>query len=164
MDILLKGKVAFVTGCDQGIGYSICETFVKSGAIIYANVLNKASEDKLKNLNQAHYEGQVIPVCFDVTDKIAVYECIKKIKKEQDGVLDIIVNNAGVKKDGVIEMIDDASISKMFDVNVIAAVHVVQAAIRLLKKRSCGTIINMASIVGEKGNAGQSVYGATKGG
>lgn len=164
MDLLLRDKVALVTGCDQGIGYSICETFIKAGATIYANVLKGESIEKLLRLNDLSAEGKIIPVCFDITNKLAVKECVKKIKSEQNGCLDIVVNNAGVKKDGLIEMIDDNSIQNMLDVNVIAVIHVVQAALRLLKKNpNGGTIINIASIVGLRGNEGQSVYGATKG-
>lgn len=162
MDCLLKGKVAIITGCDQGIGCSILKAFVREGAIIYANVLKENSVDKLIAAGKDE-EGTVIPVCFDITDKIAILNCIKKIKKEQ-AKLDILVNNAGVKIDGLVEMIDDSSIQKMLDVNVIGAIHMTQEALRLLKRNpKGGVIVNAASIVGLRGNGGQSIYGATKG-
>lgn len=164
MDYLLKNKIAFVTGCDQGIGYSICEAFVKAGAIVYANVLKMESISKLSALNDDLSGGKAIPVQFDIVDKHEIANCINKIKNEQNGRLDILINNAGVKIDCLIEMIDDESIKKMMDVNVIGLIHVTQMALSLLKRNPGGaSIINISSIVGLKGNTGQSVYGATKG-
>lgn len=163
MKILLKEKVALITGCDQGIGFEICKEFVSQGAIVYANVLKETSIEKIL-MNCANMYGKVIPVCFDITDKTSIMECIKKIKKEQNGKLDVLVNNAGVKQDGLIEMIDDKNIGLMFDVNVVGTIHMTQAALKLMKRNECGgAIINISSIVGLKGNIGQSIYGATKG-
>ncbi len=109
-------------------------------------------------------EGKVIPVVFDITDKSAVMDHIKKIKMEQGGRLDVLVNNAGVKFDGVIEMIDDNKLEKMLSVNIVGTIYMVQSALRLMKRNpNGGSIINVSSIVGLRGNVGQSVYGATKG-
>lgn len=163
MDYLLNDKVALITGCDSGIGRETCRQFVKENATVYANVLFEKSAAELMN-DCTEFSGKVIPVVFDITDKKSVLECIKKIKNEQGGKLDILVNNAGWKKDGVVEMIDDSSIQKMLDVNVIAAIHLTQAALRLMKKNPYGgVIVNISSLVGLKGNVGQSVYSATKG-
>ena len=163
MDELLKGKVALVTGCDSGIGRAICMLFVEHGAIVYANVLKEESMEDLKSQCE-NFTGTVIPVAYDITDKALIMENIKRIKGEQNGKLNILVNNAGVKFDGVIEMMDDSKIEKMFSVNVTAAIHMVQGALRLMNRNADGgSIINISSIVGLRGNAGQSVYGATKG-
>lgn len=163
MDLLLKDKVSIITGCDQGIGLEICKTFVRAGSTVYATILKEVSQDALME-HCRDLPGKVIPVCFDITDKKGILECIKRIKKEQNGQLDILVNNAGYKKDALVEMLDDDSIMKMFDVNVIGLIHMTQAALRLMKKnKSGGAIVNISSIVGLNGNAGQSVYGATKG-
>lgn len=162
MENLLLGKVAFITGCDKGIGLCICREFVSEGAIVYANVLEEASKERVLE-ECGHQNGQVIPVCFDITDKTLIMECIKTIKKEQNK-LDIVVNNAGVKKDGLVEMIDTASINRMFEVNVTGVIQVTQAALKLMKRNpEGGSIVNVSSIVGLRGNRGQSVYGATKG-
>lgn len=164
MDQLLKGKVALVSGCDRGIGFYICKAFVGEGAIVYANILNKQSAAALLDLNKDMHTGVVIPVCFNILDKKAIMDCIKQIKREQNGQLDILVNNAGVKHDGLVEMIDDDSISHMLNVNVVAAIHMTQEALRLLKRNpNGGAIVNISSIVGLRGNSGQSIYGATKG-
>lgn len=162
MENLLFGKIALITGCDKGIGLCICKEFVSEGAIVYANVLEEASKEKL--LEECRpYNGKVIPVCFDITDKTLIMECIKTIKKEQNK-LDILVNNAGVKKDGLIEMIDTASINRMFEVNVTGVIQMTQAALKLMRRNPAGgSIVNVSSIVGLRGNRGQSVYGATKG-
>jgi len=162
MDNILHGKVALITGCDQGIGLCICREFVSEGALVYANILKESSRDTVIEECKL-LQGKVVPVCFDVTDKSGIMECIKKMKKEQNR-LDILVNNAGVKKDGLVEMVDDSSIEQMFAVNVIGVIHMVQAALKLMKKNPAGgSIINVSSIVGLRGNVGQSIYGATKG-
>lgn len=162
MDKLLRNKVALITGCDQGIGRSICTMFVDQGATVYANILNEKSAEELIGQCES-LDGQVVPMVFDITHKASIMENIRLIKK-QDGRLDILVNNAGVKFDGVVEMIDDAKIDRMFSVNVVALIHMVQGALRLMKHNpDGGAIVNISSIVGLRGNAGQSVYGATKG-
>lgn len=162
MDSILRGKTALITGCDQGIGLCICKEFVSEGAVVYANVLRESSKEKVLE-ECSSLQGEVIPVCFDVTDKQLVMDCVKIIKKEQDR-LDILVNNAGVKKDGLLEMIDDVSMDWMFAVNVIGVVHMTQVALKLMKRSpEGGSIVNVSSIVGLRGNVGQSIYGATKG-
>lgn len=162
MDNILHGKVALITGCDQGIGLCICKEFVSEGAFVYANVLRESSKDKVLEECKS-LQGKVVPVCFDITDKSFIMECMKKIKKEQNK-LDVLVNNAGVKKDGLVEMIDDSSINQMFAVNVTGVIHMTQAALKLMKRNpEGGSIVNISSIVGLRGNVGQSIYGATKG-
>lgn len=163
MEKLLDNKVALVTGCDQGIGLSICKKLVEYGATVYANILSEASADVIETSCQG-LEGAAIPVCFDITDRKKASDCIKQIKNEQNGKLDILVNNAGVKKDGLIEMIDYGSMEKMFSVNVFGTVQMIQMALKLMKRNGLGgSIINVSSIVGLNGNVGQSIYGATKG-
>ena len=163
MDKLLKKKVALVTGCDTGIGKSVCKLFVEQGATVYANILKQNSVEALKE-ECSDLEGTVIPVVYDISDKTLIRENIKTIKKNHNGRLDILVNNAGVKWDGVLEMMDDSKIEKMISVNIIGTIHMVQVALRLMKHNPAGaSIINISSIVGLRGNIGQSIYGATKG-
>ena len=163
MELLLKDKVSIITGCDQGIGLEICKAFACAGSIVYATILRETSHDALMEYCR-NLPGKVIPVCFDITDKKGILECIRLIKNRQNGQLDILVNNAGYKKDALVEMLDDESIMKMFDINVTGLIHMTQAALRLMKKnKNGGAIVNISSIVGVKGNVGQSVYGATKG-
>lgn len=162
MEKLLRNKVALITGCDQGIGRSICTMFADQGATVYANILKEESAAELISQCKS-FDGQVMPVVFDITHKPSIMEIMKLIRN-QDGKLDILVNNAGVKFDGVVEMINDSKMEKMFSVNVVALIHMVQGALKLMKRNpDGGTIINISSIVGLRGNTGQSVYGATKG-
>lgn len=162
MKHLLKGKVALITGCDRGIGYAICQKFVQAGGIVYANILENKSTDILLKLNKFGQEGKVIPICFDITDKRASYNCILKIKKEF-GRLDVLVNNAGVIHDGLLEMMDENALKKTFEVNVFGTFFVTQAAVKLMKRNfNGGSVVNVASIIGLQGNVGQSVYGASK--
>ena len=155
--------MALVTGCDTGIGKSVCKLFVEQGATVYANILKQNSVEALKE-ECSDLEGTVIPVVYDISDKTLIRENIKTIKKNHNGRLDILVNNAGVKWDGVLEMMDDSKIEKMISVNIIGTIHMVQVALRLMKHNPAGaSIINISSIVGLRGNIGQSIYGATKG-
>ena len=166
MDKLLKGRTALITGCDTGIGRKICNVFVDEGAIEgekynwhetdYTTITDfietasklsgydftKAWSDfMLGNADRYYFNilaDYIEETVFDITDKTKIMECIKKIKFENKGRLDILVNNAGYKKDGVIEMIDDENLKKMIDVNVIGTVHMVQCALRLMKKNKYG--------------------------
>lgn len=161
MKAMLEGRVAFVTGCDSGIGKSICTLFAKHGAIVYANVLKEESEELLRN-DTDKLQGKVVPLLFDITCKNDINIAYRQIKQEE-GKLDVIVNNAGVKYDGYLPMINDDMIEKMYAVNITAPIHVVQSGIKLLKKNNKGgCIVNVSSIVGLRGNSGQSIYGATK--
>lgn len=163
MEKLLHKKVALVTGCDSGIGRSVCKLFADHGAIVYANILREETAQEIIS-ECKDLEGKVFPAVFDITDKSLIMDQVKRIKKEQNGKLDILVNNAGVKWDGVVEMIDDNKINKMFSVNVVGTIHMVQGALKLLKRNpDGGAIVNISSIVGLRGNTGQSIYGATKG-
>lgn len=161
MDKLVDKRIVLVSGCDRGIGLTICKRFAMQGAIVYANILKEESVSALHD-GDGLFADRIIPICFDITDKNAVFDCVKKIKNDY-GYLDILVNNAGFKKDGLVGMVDDNSINKMFDVNVFGMINLTQCALRLLKKSQGASIVNVCSIVGLRGNAGQSVYGATKG-
>jgi Short-chain alcohol dehydrogenase of unknown specificity len=101
-------------------------------------------------------------LCFDVCDFSAVKDAILKIKSEQ-GKLDVLANNAGIVTYEYLNFIDFDKMRKMFDVNVVAIVHLMQMASKLMMRQKSGSIINMASIVGLKGAKGQLAYSATKG-
>lgn len=162
MDKVLEGRISLITGCDRGIGLSVCKKFAECGAIVYANILKEESINCIEK-ECSEYKESIIPVCFDITNKEAVFECVKRIKNDH-GYLDVLVNNAGFKKDGLTGMVDDLSIEKMFNVNVLGMITTTQYALRLLKKApNGGSIVNICSIVGLRGNSGQSIYGATKG-
>jgi 3-oxoacyl-[acyl-carrier protein] reductase len=152
----LTGKVAIITGCNRGIGNAILDLFIENGAIIFAVARKAESLQKYNNIEQ------VIPCYLDVTDKNAVRNLFLTIKK-QFGKLDILVNNAGVMQDALLGMITDTQVHTTFDVNVFASITMMQYASKLMVKQQSGSIINLSSIMGLYGNAGQIVYSASKG-
>ena len=161
MEKILDQKIVLVTGCSRGIGKAIACLFAKEGAIVYSNARMEgcldgfASELKRSGLS-------LIPIYYDVTDEQAVKQAFMRIKKEQ-GHLDVLVNNAGVMKDALIGMISRSLMDEVFNTNVYSVINHLQLASRLMKGNKCGSIINIASIIGTNGNAGQTVYSASKG-
>jgi 3-oxoacyl-[acyl-carrier protein] reductase len=159
---MLKNKVAFLTGCNRGIGRALLETFAEHGAIVYAAARSENTLDKIAIDLEKKYDTTIIPVYFDIKDTGALKEVFIKINKEQRR-LDCIVNNAGVMEDALIGMVTDQNLRETFEVNVYSIIHIIQFAMRLMKKNNSGSIINISSIVGANGNPGQLVYSASKG-
>jgi 3-oxoacyl-[acyl-carrier protein] reductase len=159
---LLQNKVCLITGTARGIGRAIAERFAEDGARVYANdiqveEINQWTEDCSKK-----FETLIKPIGFDIVDFPAVKEAIMHIKKEE-GRIDVLVNNAGIVTYELLGMIDFNSLRKMFEVNVIAMINLIQITSRIMIRQNGGSIINMASIVGLKGAKGQLSYSATKG-
>ena len=152
---MLDSKIALVTGASRGIGKAIAEVFTRNGAVVYANAREKGCLDNLNNDN-------LIPIYFDVTDKSAVKSAFMQIRKEQ-GKLDILINNAGIMKDALIGMISEKDTREMFEVNVFAAIDLIQLASKFMIRQKSGSIINVSSLVGVSGNQGQLAYSASKG-
>lgn len=159
---LLDGKVALVTGAGRGIGRKIVERFAEEGATVYANVRTKGDFDKFALETSMRCEVKIIPLYFDVKDVALAKSAIMRIKKEQ-GHLDILVNNAGIMRDNVIGMIGEQLIQDVFAVNVFSVINMMQLANKLMSRQRFGSIINISSIVGIEGAAGQMVYSASKG-
>lgn len=155
--MLLKDKVILVTGASRGIGKAIAEKFVNEGGIVYANA---RSEGSLDNLPAG--PGRLFPLYFDIRDAAARKEVFARIHKERKK-LDVLVNNAGVMKDALIGMIPRNIVDEVFEANVFAMIELVQLAARIMKRNNGGSIINISSIVGARGAAGQLVYSASKG-
>lgn len=153
---LLEGKIVLITGCNRGIGRAMLELFLQHGAIVYAVVRTHGSLGEWETNPQCH------PVYMDVTHTEQVKELFLKIKKEQNR-LDILVNNAGVMKDALIGMISHEQIANTYAVNVFAVIDMIQYAVKFFKRQKEGVIINLASIMGTHGNAGQLLYSSTKG-
>lgn len=161
-DHLLAGKVALITGTNRGIGRAMLEVFASKGAIVYASARTEGALDALAVELGEKYEVQIIPVYFDVTNTVAMRAAFARILKEQ-GKLDVLVNNAGVMRDALIGMVTSDLINEVFSVNVYAVIHAMQYAAKLMVRQKSGSIINISSIVGVKGNPGQLVYTASKG-
>ncbi len=160
--MLLENRTALITGCGRGIGRAMMEVFAKEGAAVYAVARAEGCLDEAAEALSADAAGTVVPLYFDVRDKNAAKQAVMRIKKEQ-GRLDVLVNNAGVMKDDLLEMVGDDALRETFETNVFAPVHMTQLAVRLMKRRKSGSVINITSIVGLRGNAGQTAYAASKG-
>jgi 3-oxoacyl-[acyl-carrier protein] reductase len=159
---LLEGKVCLVTGAVRGIGHAIAERFAMDGAIVYANDYREDSLDEWAKECLELYKTKVIPVYFDVTDSSKSKQNLMNIFKEE-GKIDCLVNNAAVISNNKIGMITKDDMEKIFRVNVFAVIDLLQIASRLMARNKSGSIINIASIVGINGSAGQAAYSASKG-
>lgn len=159
---LLSGKVCLITGTGRGIGAETARRFAEEGAIVYANAKNDGSIDRRSEEWSRIYSTAVVPVYFDVTDERAAKNAIMQIKKEQ-GKLDVLVNNAGIMRDALIGMINQKLMEEIFAVNVFSVMNMLQLVNKLMSRQKYGSIINLSSIVGVEGNAGQLVYSASKG-
>lgn len=159
---LLKDKVCLITGTSRGIGAETARRFAQEGAIVYANARADGCIDARSEEWKQMYGTVVTPLYFDVTDENAAKQAIMRIKKEQ-GRLDVLVNNAGVMRDALIGMVDKNLMQEIFSVNVFAVMNMLQLANKLMSRQKSGSIINLSSIVGVEGNAGQLVYSASKG-
>lgn len=159
---LLYGKTALVTGAGRGIGNKTAERFAEEGAVVYAADLIEGSMDGFAEECRAKYKTDVIPLYFDVTDETEARKAVLKIKQEK-GRIDILVNNAGIMRDNLIGMIGRQLMQDVFDINVFAVISMVQLVGRLMTGQKSGSIINISSIAGVEGAAGQLVYSASKG-
>lgn len=159
---LLSGKVCLVTGTGKGIGAETARRFAEEGAIVYANAVKEGCIDERSKQWEDEYKTTVVPLYFNVTDENAAKQAFMHIKKEQ-GRLDVLVNNAGVMRDALIGMVNKTLMEEIFSVNVFAVMNMLQYANKLMSRQKSGSIINLSSIVGVEGNAGQLVYSASKG-
>jgi 3-oxoacyl-[acyl-carrier protein] reductase len=157
----LNGRVAIVTGASRGIGRAAADSLLKAGCnvVLNARASNEASAS-FAELEEA-YPDRVTTVFGSVADS-ATATALAQTAMSRHKRLDILVNNAGILRDKLIGMISEAEIEELFDVNVIGLIKITQLAARLMTRRKSGSIINVSSIVGRRGNSGQTVYSATK--
>ncbi len=159
----LKDKVAVITGGAQGIGRSIAETYAKEGAklalfdVVLETVQKTAAEIK------SHYNVDTFAAKVDVT-KIEEVENGMKQVVDTFGKIDVLVNNAGITKDNLILRMSDAEWDAVLAVNLKGPFNCTKAVFSPMRKAGGGRIINISSIVGLMGNAGQANYSASKGG
>ncbi len=158
----LKGKTALVTGGARGIGKSIAETLAKAGAAVaVADINQEVIDGTVAELKASGCKA--FGVLCDVTDADSVNEAVKAIDSEL-GNVDILVNNAGITQDTLFMRMDADKWQKVIDVNLTGAFNVTKAVIRQMARNRFGRIINISSVVGLIGNAGQANYSASKAG
>jgi len=161
MGDLLKEKVCIITGSGRGIGKAIAELFASESAKVVVNDSRTGSADEW--IAQSENKERFYPYYFDITDPSAVRTNVMAIKKDL-GHIDVLVNNAGVEFNELIGMISRENMEKMFRVNVYGTIEMLQAVSRVMSRNeNGGSIINISSMVGLRGNPGQLVYSATKG-
>ncbi len=159
---MLQGKVALVTGASKGIGRAIAVALGREGAHVIVNY--NGSEEQAKETCKLIEEngGSCESMRFNVAEEITM-EAMKSIL-EKHGKLDILVNNAGITKDGLLMRMTDADFESVLDVNLKGAFHTIRAASKQMLKQRSGRIINISSVSGIMGNAGQANYSASKAG
>jgi 3-oxoacyl-[acyl-carrier protein] reductase len=159
----LQGKVALVTGGGRGIGQQVCLRLAAMGALVGINYVSNetAARNTLGLIEQAGGKGFL--AAFDVADPEAVQDRIKEIVDAHEGV-DILVNNAGITRDGLMARMRDADWDLVLDTNLKGAFTCSKAVMKGMMKKRWGRIINMTSIVGFLGNAGQVNYASAKAG
>ena len=160
---LLENKTAIVTGATRGIGRGIAVAFAKQGANVaftYSSSVDAANalENELNSLGVKAKGYQSNAAEFDTAQELA-----KEVLTEF-GSIDILVNNAGITKDNLLMRISEDDFDKVIEVNLKSVFNLTKAVIRPMMKQRAGSIINMSSVVGLKGNAGQANYAASKAG
>lgn len=156
----LEGKKALVTGATGGIGKSICHFLINQGAFV---VMSGTSQAKLEALQSELPQGQSGILPCDLGDDDAV-NALFDTAEHQYTQIDILINNAGITKDGLAMRMKDDDWENVLSVNLSAAFRLCRPAVKAMMKRRYGRIINVSSVVGAMGNPGQANYVAAKAG
>ena len=161
--MLLENKGAVVTGGSRGIGRAVAEALAAEGAtvaVIYAGNI-KAAEDTVRTIEEAG--GKAFAVQCDVADEDAVTDMVKMVH-EKLGTIDVFVNNAGITRDGLLMRMKREDWDAVLNTNLTGVYNCTKAVTKIMMKQRSGSVINMTSVVGETGNAGQANYAAAKAG
>jgi 3-oxoacyl-[acyl-carrier protein] reductase len=160
--MILQEQVALVTGGARGIGRQIALTFAQEGAdVALFDVTPQPLEQTAEELRRLGRRVEALPV--DVTDGRQVDEGVAKVL-DKLGRLDILINNAGITRDGLLIRMDDAQWDRVLEINLKGAFLCTRAVARHMLRKRRGRIVSIASIVGLTGNAGQANYAASKAG
>ena len=162
---LLAGKVAIVTGAARGIGEAVALKFAEQGANIAFTYVSDGSKEKAATLEQKLKTFGVKAKGYqsNAADFAACESFVNEVVKEF-GTVDICVNNAGISKDNLLLRMSDVQWNEVIQVNLNSVFNMTKQVIRPMMKAKSGSIINMSSVIGEMGNAGQSSYAASKAG
>ncbi len=155
----LEGKVALVTGASRGIGKAIAELFVERGATVIGTATSESGAQAISAYLGDNGKG----LALNVTDAESIETVLKAINDEF-GAIDILVNNAGITRDNLLMRMKDDEWSDILDTNLTSIFRMSKAVLRGMMKKRSGRIINVGSVVGTMGNAGQANYAAAKAG
>ncbi|MCB9360268.1 MAG: 3-oxoacyl-[acyl-carrier-protein] reductase [Flavobacteriales bacterium] len=160
---LLEGKVAVITGATRGIGKGIAEVFAKNGADIAFTYVSSDKKARVFEQELNTYGIKAKGYKSNAADYNAAEKFINEVV-EEFGRIDAIVNNAGITRDGLLMRMSEENWDEVMNVNLKSVFNITKAALKTLLKQRSGSIINMSSVVGIEGNAGQSNYAASKAG
>jgi 3-oxoacyl-[acyl-carrier protein] reductase len=162
-----KKPLALVTGASRGIGSAIAEKLAASGFHVLINYLSNEARaiDLQKKIESAGFSAEILR--FDVSIESELVEAFEKIatmQKQNGTPLEVLVNNAGISEDGLILRLKKETLDKVLQTNLVSAVLASREAAKLMMKNRKGSIIQISSVVGEMGNAGQTAYSVAKAG
>ncbi len=160
---MLKGKIAIITGGGRGIGRAISQRLAAMGAMVYINYVSRPepAEETKKLIELAG--GAAAILGFDVADNASVQAAFKQVVSAS-GSIDILVNNAGITRDALMARMKEDDWSAVLSTNLTGAFHCAKAAAKPMMKKKWGRIVNISSVVGFSGNAGQVNYASAKAG
>jgi 3-oxoacyl-[acyl-carrier protein] reductase len=160
---LLENKTALITGATRGIGKGIAETYAKHGANVAFTYSSSVEAAQILEKELASYGVKAKGYQSNAAEFDAAQELAAEVLKEF-GSIDVLINNAGITKDNLLMRISEEDFDKVIEVNLKSVFNLTKAVIRPMMKQRGGSIINMSSVVGVQGNAGQTNYAASKAG
>ncbi|MFC2436233.1 MAG: 3-oxoacyl-ACP reductase FabG [Aggregatibacter sp.] len=155
----MQGKIALVTGATRGIGRAVAEELVSKGAFVIGTATSEKGADSISAYLGEKGKGLVL----NVADQASIDAVLEQIKQEF-GDIDILVNNAGITRDNLLMRMKDEEWFDILQTNLSSVYHLSKAMLRTMMKKRFGRIINIGSVVGSMGNAGQTNYCAAKAG
>jgi 3-oxoacyl-[acyl-carrier protein] reductase len=159
---MLDGKIALVTGASRGIGKAIADSLGAQGATVVGTATSEQGAERItQHFGEAGFTGR--GMCLDVGDDASVDQVVKAIADEF-GAVTILVNNAGITRDNLLMRMKPEEWDSVLSTNLTSLYRVSKACLRAMMKARSGRIINIASVVGASGNAGQTNYAAAKAG
>jgi len=161
--MLLKDKVVIITGASRGIGKSIAQTCVNQGAKVAFTYLSSDEKARALEAELTAQGGVAVGFKSDASNFDQAHELVDRVV-EQFGTVDVLVNNAGITRDTLMMRTTEEQWDEVINTNLKSAFNLTKAVIKPMLKARSGSIINMSSVVGVKGNAGQANYAASKAG
>jgi 3-oxoacyl-[acyl-carrier protein] reductase len=159
---VLSGKNVIITGCARGIGKAMLENFAKHGANVWANARSITPEFEARCAKLANKYGvQIIPLCFDLTNKLEMKSVVKFVMKS-DLKVNVLVNNAGVNYNALHQLTAEAVLREQMEVNFFATFLFTQYIVKLMLRNGSGSVINVASSAALDATSGRAAYGASK--